>query len=425
VLVVGAGVVGLFSALYCAERGFRVTVLERHGEQRDGCSFGNTGMIVPSHFVPLAAPGMVVQGLKWMLDPAAPFHIAPRASWDLVTWGLRFARACSAAHVQRAAPLLRDLSLASRACYEALSVPDNAFGLQRSGVLMLCRTAHALEEETRVAQHARSLGMPAEVLGPGEAAALEPDVRMDIAGAVHYPLDCNLVPERLIAGLQRRLAERGVQFLWDTEVRHWDVAGNRLRAAGCNGGARIEADEFVLAAGSWSAGLARALGLKLPLQAGKGYSLTCPRPPQMPRRCAVLVEARVAVSPMAGALRFGGTMEIAGLDETIDPIRVRSIMEAIPRYYPAFGPPHFDGIAPWRGLRPCSPDGLPYLGRTARYSNLVIATGHAMMGVSLGAITGRIASQLMAGEETGFDLALLSPDRYGGFASSVRKGELS
>src|SRR5690606_3216991 len=158
-------------------------------------------------------------------------------------------------------------------------------------------------------------------------------------------------------------------------------------------------------------------GLMLSLQAGKGYSLTCPRPPQLPKRCAVLVEARVAVSPMAGALRFGGTMEIAGLDESVNPIRVRSIVDAIGRYYPAFEPAHFDGVAPWRGLRPCSPDGLPYLGRTARYSNLLIATGHAMMGMSLGPITGKIAAQLLSGEDTGFDMALLSPDRYGTPAS--------
>lgn len=415
--MVGGGVVGLCSALYLAQRGFRVTLVERHGEQRDGCSFGNTGMIVPSHFVPLAAPGMVAQGLKWMLDPAAPFHIAPRASLDLVTWALRFARACSARKMQRAAPLLRDLALASVACYEELAEYDNAFELQRRGVLMLCRTAHALEEEGRIAQFARSLGMPAEVLDSGETAALEPDVRMDVAGSVHYPLDCNLVPERLIGVLQRQLAQQGVRFLWDTDVQHWDVEGNRLRAAVCAGNGRIEADEFLLAAGSWSPRLARALGLKLSLQAGKGYSLTCPRPPQLPKRCAVLVEARVAVSPMAGTLRFGGTMEIAGLDESVNPIRVRSIVDAIGRYYPAFEPAHFDGVAPWRGLRPCSPDGLPYLGRTARYSNLLIATGHAMMGMSLGPITGKIAAQLLSGEDTGFDMALLSPDRYGTPAS--------
>jgi len=420
VLVVGAGVAGLFSALHCADRGFRVTLVERHGEQRDGCSFGNTGMIVPSHFLPLASPGMVVQGLRWMLDPAAPFHVKPRASWELVSWALKFAAACSAERVRRAAPLLRDLTLASRGCYEALALPTNDFALERTGVLMLCKTSHALREEGRIAEHARSLGLCAEVLTTAETAALEPEMRMDIVGSVHYPLDCNLVPERLIAGLERRLAQRGVRFRWNTEVRQWVVEGDRVRAVVCGREERLEADAFVLAAGSWSSGLARLLGLQLPLQPGKGYSITCRRPNRLPRRCAVLTEARVAVSPMAGALRFGGTMEMAGLDETINPMRVHSITEAIPRYYPDFGPADFAGIEPWRGLRPCSPDGLPYLGRPARYSNLVISTGHAMMGVTLGPVSGKIASQLLSAEEPDFDLALLAPDRYGPSAAKAR-----
>ncbi|HEY8428611.1 MAG TPA: FAD-dependent oxidoreductase [Sandaracinaceae bacterium] len=413
VVVVGAGVIGLFCALHCALRGFRVTVVERSAEERDGCSFGNTGMIVPSHFVPLAAPGMVAQAVRRMLDPAAPFHVKPRLSWSLLTWGLRFARACRAERARRAALLLRDLALASRSDYEALAREDNAFCLEPRGALMLCRTGQALEEEARVAEQARELGMPADVLDRDAAQALEPGVEMDVVGAVRYPLDCNLVPERLVAALQRRLVQHGVRFLWKTEVKGWDTEADRLRAAVCTRGTRIDADAFVLAAGSWSPQLARTLALPLALQPGKGYSLTCRRPPQTPRHCAVLVEARVSVSPMDGALRFGGTMEIAGLDERINPVRVRSIVAAIPRYFPQFAPADFDTIEPWRGLRPCSPDGLPYIGRSARYPNLVIATGHAMLGVSLAPVTGRIVSRVLLGEESGFDLALLSPDRYG------------
>jgi D-amino-acid dehydrogenase len=168
----------------------------------------------------------------------------------------------------------------------------------------------------------------------------------------------------------------------------------------------------VLSAGSWSPQLARALGIKLPMQAGKGYSLTLPRPRQSPQFCAILTEARVAVTPMDGALRFAGTMEIAGLNEDITPARVRGIIDAVPRYYPDLERADFEGIQPWRGLRPCSPDGLPYLGRTARYSNLVVATGHAMMGITLGPITGSLAADILSGEKPGLDLALLSPDRY-------------
>lgn len=413
VLVIGGGVIGLCTALYCARRGWRVTLAERNGEQRDGCSFQNAGIVVPSHFVPLAAPGMVTQGLKWMWNPASPFYIKPRASWSLLHWLLNFWRAANAAHVRRAAPVLRDLSLASRGCYEELAAPENDFGFVKSGTLMLCKTGGALNEEARTADQARALGIPAEVLDARETAALDPGVRMDIAGSVHYPGDCHLAPDRLVAGLQRRLVQAGAQFAWNTEIAGWRVEDSRrIRAAMSVGGTEIEADEFVLCAGSWSPQLARSLGLRLAIQAGKGYSLTLPCPRQSPRHCAILTDARVAVTPLAGALRFAGTMEIAGMNEDVNPARVRGIINAAQRYYPDLRSDDFDGIEPWRGLRPCSPDGLPYLGRTVRYDNLVVATGHAMMGITLGPITGRLAADILSGEQPEMDLALLSPDRY-------------
>jgi D-amino-acid dehydrogenase len=410
VAVVGAGVIGLCTALYCAQRGWRVTVIERHGAERDGCSYQNGGMVVPSHFVPLAAPGMVALGLKWMWNPASPFYIKPRASLDLADWALKFWRASSAAHVGRAAPLLRDLTLASRDCYEELAAQADDFGFVKSGMLLLCKTPHALEEEARVADQARALGITAEVLDPARLAALEPGVRMDVAGAVHYSLDCRLAPDRLMASLQRRLQASGVEFVWDTPVDGF-VASERIHALKTRRG-EIAADEFVLSAGSWSPGLAASLGLKLPMQAGKGYSVTLPRRNGAPRMGAILAEARVAVTPIGGAIRFGGTMELAGLNEDINPIRVRGIIDAVPRYYPEIKPADFEGVKPWRGLRPCTPDGLPYLGRAARYSNLVIAAGHAMMGVSLGPITGRLAAGMLGGEKPQLDISLLSPNRY-------------
>jgi D-amino-acid dehydrogenase len=149
------------------------------------------------------------------------------------------------------------------------------------------------------------------------------------------------------------------------------------------------------------------------MQAGKGYSLTLERPPQLPTTCSICTEARLAVTPMDGRLRIGGTMEIAGLDERVDPRRVRGIIRSALAYFPALKEADFASVEPWKGLRPCSPDGLPYLGRTARYDNLVIATGHAMMGLSLAPITGELVGQLVASERPEHDLTLLSPDRFG------------
>jgi D-amino-acid dehydrogenase len=411
VVVVGAGVIGLSVALFCARRGLRVTLLERNRPERDGCSFQNTGMVVPSHFVPLAAPGVVSLALRWMWNPASPFYLKPRLSWDLIDWALKFCRAATHAHVRRAAPLLRDLSFASRASFVELGEDDD-FGFAARGTLILCRTRHALDEEAAVAKRANALGIRADVLDARQAALAEPGTRMDVAGAVYFPDDCNLDPGRLISTLERRGRDAGVHTVWDAEVVDWRNGAGRVRAAALADGRKIEGDEFVLACGCWSQRLADRLGLKLPLQAGKGYSLTLASPARKPKRCAILSEARVAVSPMADRLRFGGTMELAGIDESVNPIRVRGIVEAISRYYPDFRPDDFQGVEPWRGLRPCAPDGLPYVGRTRRAANVTVATGHAMMGVSLAPVTGKLVSEIVCGERPSFEIGLLSPDRY-------------
>jgi D-amino-acid dehydrogenase len=355
---------------------------------------------------------MVALGLKWMWNPESPFWIKPRLSLELLEWSYRFWRASTAEHVRRSAPLIRDLSLASRACFEELStIPDGGFGLEKRGLLMLCKTNHALEEEAKTADRARELGIPAEVLGAAQTAELDPGVRMDIAGSVYFPKDCHLSPQRFMATLLRQLEAMGVEFRWETEVDKVVKQGDRIEGISTKHGI-FQAEEYVLCGGSWSPNLVADLNLDLPMQAGKGYSLTLPHPRQLPKICSIFTEARVAVTPMGSTLRIGGTMEIAGLNEDINPVRVRGIIKAVPKYYPDFKIEDFDGIQPWRGLRPCSPDGLPYLGRTRRYRNLIVATGHAMMGLSLGPITGQLVSQILGAEKTEIDLSLLSPDRY-------------
>ena len=241
ILIIGAGAIGLSTALHCARKGHRVTVLERNGAQRDGCSFGNAGMIVPSHFVPLAAPGMVKLGLKWMWNPESPFYIKPRLDGELFDWGIKFWRASNAEHVRRSAPLLRDLSFASRAMFEELAgTPGTAparsdsdtetsrggarrsgaddFGLVMRGLLMLCRTQHGLDDEAKFAAQANQLGVPAEILDAKAVAKLDPGVTMDVAGAVYFPKDAHFTPSRYIAVLEQQCEAAGVKFVWDTEI---------------------------------------------------------------------------------------------------------------------------------------------------------------------------------------------------------------
>jgi len=412
VVIVGGGVIGLCTAYYALHKGHRVTLLERGRSEHDSCSLGNAGMIVPSHFIPLAAPGMVAMGLRMMWNPESPFYIKPRLSPELWSWAWKFMRAATPQHVAQSAPLLRDLSLASRQCFVELSeLPGNDFGLVQKGLLMLCKTSHTLEEEGRTAQQARDLGIPADVLTPEETAKLDPGARLDIAGSVYFPKDCHLSPHRFLTSLTRLVEENGGHLNWQTEVTGWKTTDGRIESLQTNRG-EFRADDYVIAGGSWSPAIAQALDLNLPMQAGKGYSLTLLHPRQLPTICSILTEARVAVTPMGTSLRVGGTMEIAGLDESINPVRVQGIIKSLPKYYPEFKTEDFQSTPVWRGLRPCSPDGLPYMGRSRRYTNLCLATGHAMMGLSLGPITGRLMAQVLSNEPPEFDLTLLNPDRF-------------
>ena len=400
------------TALYAARRGHRVTLFERGGPDRDGCSFGNAGMIVPSHFTPLAAPGMVAQGLKWMWNPESPFYIKPSLDPKLLAWGWQFWKACTQARVQAAAPLLAALGLRSRELFEQLAAESGVdFGLVREGLLMLCKTQRGLDEEARHAAKARELGIPAEVLDAAGTAAKDPSAQMQVTGSVYYQKDCHLTPERFMASLHRLGAVAGVDFRWKTPSLGLNVSASKVYAVKTRLG-EVQGDHFVLCGGMWSEPLARQIGLRIPMQAGKGYSLTLPQPRQLPALCSILTEARVAVTPMGGALRFGGTMEMSGMNEDTQPRRVQGIVNAAMQYFPGFTAEDFKDVAPWCGLRPCSPDGLPYVGRTAKFTNLSIATGHAMMGLSLGPITGQLVAQMIDKEKPDFDLSLLSPDRF-------------
>ena len=277
---------------------------------------------------------------------------------------------------------------------------------------MLCKTERALNEESRLADQANELGVPADVLNAKQTAEHDPAVTMDVAGSVFFPKDCHLSPDSVLAALNEEVTKAlGVENRHGCDVSSWTVKENRIHSIKTKD-AEFSAHEFVLCGGVWSQQIAQTLNLNIPLQAGKGYSLTLSAPRQLPQLCSILVEGRVAVTPMNGQLRFGGTMELTGIDTSINERRVSGIVKSSLQYFPEFKPEDFAHIAPWSGLRPCSPDGLPYLGRTKRFSNLVIACGHAMMGLSLGPITGKLVSEILSGKEPALCSKLLSPERF-------------
>ena len=412
VIVVGAGIIGLSCAHYLQREGHDVAVCDGEAEGGGGTSYGNAGLIVPSHFVPLAAPGVIEQGIRWMRDATSPFYVRPRYAPELLRWGYSFWRASTPAKVERAAPLLLALNLASKEEYTTLDTElAGGIGLERRGLLMLCATDHGLAEEAVVAVKARALGLDAVELGPDELRALEPDTAMNAVGAVHYRDDAHLDPRRYMEGLHRSLVERGVEFRWGARVEELVTGHDAVTGVRSSGGV-ARADAVVLATGSWSARLAATAGVRLLLQPGAGYSLTVPRERLRLRTPAILSEARVAVTPFGETVRVGGTMELSGFGAGDGEPRVAGIIGSALRYLPDIDPEALRAAPRWRGLRPCTPDGLPYLGASADYPNLTIATGHAMMGVSLAPITGRVVADLVAGRAPPVAIAALDPHRH-------------
>ena len=407
--IVGGGIIGLCCAYFLARRGFDVTLIDRGAAADANCSYGNAGLVVPSHIVPMAAPGVMWAGLKWMRDPQSPFYVKPRLAPDLAQWGYHFWRAGTRARVEAAAPVLMRLNMESRAAFEELHDELGDFDFEREGLLMLFQTQAGLDEELHTVERAQKLGMPAEMWDIAKIVEREPNVKVNALGAAFYPHDCHLSPHKLMVQLQNALTNMGADLRWNCEVCNWKTDGQNVRAAVTPDG-EIEADEWVLCGGSWSPQTARALRLRLPMQAGKGYSVLLPHPRHKPKLPSLLMEARVAVTPMGAALRVAGTMEIAGLDASVSANRVAGILKAMPQYYPDFEPSDFDDLQAWAGLRPCSPDGLPFVGRTAKYRNLCVATGHAMMGLSLGPVTGQLIADTLARNAPGEPL--LNPDRY-------------
>ena len=404
VVIIGAGIVGLSTAYFLHKKGIEVTVID-NTDGTDNCSFGNAGYVSPSHLMPLASPGIISQGLRWMLNSESPFYIKPRLDRDLIRWGLLFKRASTESRANAGAEVLCDLAVQSQELYEQILADENIeAGYNKPGLLMICKTKEELQHEVAVVNKAKTFGLEAEELSQQELSKLEPDVEYDMAGAVYFGCDAWMTPHVFMKAFKERLVAAGIDIRFNTELKQIVKDGAKIDRIITSKG-EMEADEFILTAGAWTPLLMKQLKVDLPLQAGKGYSIVLPNPPVMPKLPSILSEGKVATTPMLHGLRFAGTMELAGTQLNINPKRVNGIVNCVKEFMPQFRDVDFSNLEPWAGLRPCTPDGLPYIGRTKRYDNLLVGTGHAMLGWTLGPITG----QLLAQEVTGDDLAVSSP----------------
>lgn len=410
VLIIGGGSIGLNCAYYLLKSGRKVAIVESK-EIAKGSSSGNAGHIVPSHIIPLAAPGIIGTTLKWMLDPKnSPFGMKVSLDPKYISWLTRFALACNEANVQRAIPPLNSLGqLSTKNFAQMLAEEKFDCHYQQAGLLFLYKTEEAFKDGRHEAELMRKYGIPAEVLDKGTLHDREPAARDDVVGGVYFTGDANLNPALFLKLLGERVRSMGAEIFENTPVTGFDVADGNIHAVKTSTG-DFEANEIVLAAGAWTPVVARDLRLNIPVQSARGYSMTMSATKVMPRHALLLGERRVAVSPMGDLLRFTGRLELSNIDTTVNAKHVAGIERAVREYI------HLDEKLTvhetWAGLRPTTPDGMPIIGRSPHYRNLILATGHAMLGLSLGPGTGQVVAELVNGWQTAFDLNPLRAERF-------------
>jgi D-amino-acid dehydrogenase len=408
--IIGGGVIGLFSAYYLHKRGHEVSILDK-SLLTDGCSHGNAGMIVPSHIIPLSAPGVVYKGLKWLLDKKSPFAIKPSLDKDLLYWLYLFNRSATTAKVAQAVPALSALSTLSKQLYQSLAAADDfALNLTEKGILMLCKNKATLSDEQGVAELANRHGISTTLLSPDELAAFDPGVQYAVRGAIHYPGDAILNPADTIRALMNYLTDAGVTVITDCEVNAVQNAGHSIQSIHTSQGLQ-HFDHYLFCGGVWTSSLIRSIGIRLPLTGGKGYSFMLNNHAGL-HIPALLLDHKVSVTPFGSAVRFGGTMELGPLLNTINPHKVQGIYAAIRAYYPDWqgSPPSTESV--WYGFRPCSPDGLPYLGKLNPYDNAWVSAGHGMMGVSLAPASGHLLAAMIDDDSPPMELSLFHPNRF-------------
>lgn len=409
VVIIGGGIIGLSTAYYLRKEGYQVTVVDKSNFTK-GASYVNAGYITPSHIVSLAAPGMITKGLKWMLNPASPFYVKPRFEFDFLRWGLAFKRSATHEKVERSMKIIKDINIFSRELYQEMKDSgDFKFHYDHKGLLMAYQSEKAGEEEWKVGQKGIELGLKVENLSNEEVQKMQPNANLDVKGAVFYHSDGHMTPHEFMKDMLSYLMKNGVEVLANEEVKDLEFS-NKTISKVITDQREILADEFVLATGSWSPLLSKKLGLKLLVQAGKGYRINISRETGITLP-TILIEAKVAVTPMNGFTRLAGTMEIGGINHNINPIRVNAIANAGARYFKGLKVTEQEKADAQCGLRPVSPDGLPFIGKSTTCNNLTIATGHAMMGWSMGPATGKLVTEIISDSKSSLDLNPYMVDR--------------
>jgi D-amino-acid dehydrogenase len=409
VLILGGGVIGLACAYYLLDAGRGVTILEQ-GTAGCGSSHGNCGTLTPSHATPLAMPGVIGPALRAMLHPDAPLRIAPRIDFALWKWLFGFSRRCNWSDFRAATRAKAPLLMQSRRLIEEIVRKESLdCEFESSGTLYVYRDAREFEHSQWLPRALAEIGLPIETLDGARVEAMEPALKAGVAGGYFNPEDAHLRPDRYVDSLAQLVRAKGGVIEERTRVETIEREGGRIARVRTNRG-DFSGREIVLALGAWSPAIARGLDLRLPIQPGKGYSITFTRPARAPRLPLVLKERSVCVTTWSSGYRLGSTMEFAGYDTSLNRTRLDALRRGAAEYlHEPEGP---SVVEEWYGWRPMTPDDLPMLGRAPGTENLVLATGHGMLGVSLSAITGLLVSEVVAGKTPSLDLAPYAAARF-------------
>lgn len=411
-LIVGAGISGLAAAYHLNQAGMAVTVFDKT-DATNNCSFGNAGLIAPRYIIPLASPGVISQGLGYMLKKESPFYIHPRLNKDLISWLWKFKKAATNERARAAGPVLRDMIRRNQELLIDLKDKDKLeFNYHNNGHLTLCETESGLEKERSAAERAKELGVPVRILNAEEVFEMEPHAPKNTIGASFYPEDAHLSPYLLMTGLQSLLRERGVEFKLETEIKNIEEsASGEIRATSLTKES-FTGDYIVICGGAWTQDLMKKLRINVPIQAGKGYSITLKNPPSVSRYNFTMAEKKVAITPIIDSMRFAGTMEIVGRNFSITRPKVNAIKKAIIEYFPEYSMDDLDQEEVWVGLRPCSADGMPYVGKIKSRQNVYLSSGYSMVGMSLSFTAGEIIKQLITTGKADLYNPLIDPNRF-------------
>ena len=410
VIVVGAGHIGIACAHYLRGDGHDVTVIDR-GTVGGACSHANCGFLVPSHILPLTEPGAIRAGLKSLFQPRAAFRVTPQLRPALYRWMFEFGRRCTHRQMLKTAAILNDILQASMVEYEQL-LSDASLQCEwhDDGMLFVFRTDEALQEFGRTdAMLADEFGLAARYIDGSGLPDFEPALRDDLAGGYYYEDDSHLRPDKLNATWSRRLTESGVAFVEDCRVESVHIRGGQVSGLRTSKGP-MQADRYVFATGAWSGEFEAALGCRIPVEPGKGYSVTMTRPEIMPGRPMLVPEKHIGITPFDSSYRIASMMEFAGFDDSIPRSRIEQLKDSARPYLKTpEGPVEEDT---WYGWRPMTWDSLPIIGRVPRLSNALLATGHNMLGLSLAPMTGKAIADLVAERPSKLPLDALSPARF-------------